>query len=672
MGAVLSRCCRGPALAGTASDATAEASRLETTDEALQTAALAAQRPAVTGSGGTAVKPRNVERSPDDSASVRPPPPHPQPCLTHEQHATQAAPSGSANVQQPRESPAGRSTSPTAELGSTAGPSSPLPQQTDPRVTPSEGAGGGGGGGSLPGIEAPSPGRHAPLLRRAPGHVTLPVPLAFGPAACTRVAADDVGVDNLHRSASSGATAPGSAAGPWAASAHTASAAGSTLQLPPSPGPTTPPSKTAASRPAPVTPAPTHPLHPSPQHHHTHSWHHAHAHASEVLTLRSSGIPSVPHAGPSAPARPDAAASPSGPYGGSQLQQQPGQPAQASARLDLQASSGVSTLCWSSTVHSGSIGAERAALPAAGSGARAGRAATGPAPQTSVATATASVAPPLPLVTQLQHQQQEAAAPVEASLAHGWLPCASGGAPAAHEQPQRRSSRQLQPQQDQGTTGLLPVSHISHEVNTSDVEDGEGHYGRSVTGRDSGGQGSDAGESAVNSDIEHDSDGGGVAAVAAAAGGRGGRAGGWSVQTAPADINQQAAARVGGDVQQQDKQQQQQRERPWQPPAAVSSGAGLLRSNTLMQVQAEAVGHTEGSAASGSAVLGSSSAAGRSPEQRTTGLGLLGPDPVGAAAGMLWRPEFTFGSPHAKWRRASAAVTRVSVCVAWRRRLGSG
>lgn len=361
MGAVFSRCCRGPAgLAHSQEflfDATAEASRLRNTCEAMQPVAITAQRPATTDSGASAVGPGNAERY-DSSSAGPPPPPLRQPCLTNEQHATQAVPLRSTNVQQPREQRASRSTPCFARLGGPAGSS--RQQQPDPRVGPSEGTGGGGGGDDSSGIGGPSPRQRAPLLlplhgrgpglpppcgaaRRAAGRVTLlSVPRTLAPAACTTVAEEDVEANTLHRTEASTAAASGPAAGSTADTAYATTTAGPTLQLPPSPGPTTPPSKIAASHPAPATPSPAHPLHPFPQRRRTHSWQHhastsaaAHAHASELPTLSSSRILGVPNAGPSAPTRPDAAAPCDAPYGAFQLQQPPVQPAQESSRLGL-------------------------------------------------------------------------------------------------------------------------------------------------------------------------------------------------------------------------------------------------------------------------------------------------------------------------------------------------
>ncbi len=565
----------------------------------------------------------------------------------------------------------------------------------------SEGHGSGGGSGArgTP-FGGPSLGQRAPLLlphygggagmpalhgtpRPAPRAMPLALPLPCGSMACPTVAEDDEEASGVPRTATSVSTASGHGAGSGAATARPTSAAGSSW------GPSTPLSKTAASRPAPVTPAPAHPSPFRPHtdsghrhHHHAYTSASSHAHASEVPTLSGSGIPGAPDVEHSTPARPDAAASPAAPYGGSPAQQQPGGPAQDSARLDLHLSTLVSTLSWSSTSHSGPLGAERADSPAAG-GAGGGGAAVAPEPAPTAPTATTAVSQrqraegplvqppslpqpstqpstqPPPSATQQQQQQHRhtvAATPVEAATVPPWLPAVSEGSPVVKVQPQRRSARQPHLHQDQATAGLFHVMDVTRDLVNSDVEDDGDHHGRSVASHDGGGQVSDADVSAVNSDTEPESDGGeSGAATAAAARGRSGRARDWSLQTAPADIIQRAAGYGRGGLQQQQKVQ---REQPWPPSASGSSGAGLPRGSILTPEQAEPGEHAEGSAASSSAVSGGSTVKQR-VQRRGTGLGLLGPDPVRAAAAVLRRSEFTFGKPRAKWRRTSTAAMRV-------------
>lgn len=543
-----------------------------------------------------------------------------------------------------------------------------------------ESSGVGGGGGSSFGVVGL--GQRAPVLlpryghggnagmpaphatpRLAPSPMPLALPPSYGSTACPTVAEDDEEASGAPRTVTSTSTASGPGAGSGTATAPRTSAAGSSL------GPTTPLHKAVTSRPAPVTPAPAHPLHPSPFRAHTHSEHrhfhhasYARAHVSEMPTLSSSGIPGAPLAGHSTAA----AASPAAPYGSSQQQQQLGGPAQDSARLDLHLSTLVSTLSWSSVSHSDSVGAERAEWPAAG-GAGTGRAATAPAPEATGSWTTASMAQgpragdpfvqlplpsPLP-ATQLQRQHRHTVAttPIEAATVPSQVPAASEGSPAVQVQPQRRRSGQLHPHQDPATAGLIHVMDVTRDSVNSDAEDEGGHH-RSVADRGNDGQASEANESAVNGDTEHESDGG-AGSAAAAARGRSGRARNWSFRTAPAEINQRALGCGPGGM-----QQGQQEQQPWPPSASGSSEAGRQRGSIHTLGQAEPAGHGEGSTTSSSAVSGGSAVKQR-VQRRGTGLGPLGPDPVGEAAAVLRRSEFTFGKPRSKWRRMSAAFMKV-------------
>ncbi len=521
------------------------------------------------------------------------------------------------------------------------------------------------------------------------------------------------------------ATERGSGSGATAAFGGPSSAAGSNPQRPPALGPTTPPSKTAAARPAPVTPPSAFPHASPRRHHTPsgqHNHHHAsistsaNARGSDLIALSTSGIRGVPCGDPSTTAQlgaegSRALAAPCLTPGEPQ-QLQPGPPGRDSPRLEFQMSSLVSTLSWSSTLTGSSSGPDHVdpTVPAAAAGAgggigpEGGQAAPPPAPELTAEPAVASLALQVladgHLVHELQvrdggvaadqqrrwRQQQQPPPPqqqhfitpdpVAASVTPTADPAAASvtpkssrsspeASPAAQgeqHQPQQWSSNSTDPHQDQAGAELLPTFDTAQESLGADVEDEAEHQGHSMSGSHDGGAASGGSEASAVSDGEVNSDGG-AAAPAVAACGIDTRGRGSCLSATPALAVRRTDRQGGQQQQQRPVDRRGQPIAPLPPLAVATPGARLRHGGTTLERRTTPVsGELVGAARMASSSTQSGSSAGKQRMQRQgTGLGLLVPDPVGAAAGVLRRSEFTFGEPRAKWRRASVVVMKVRV-----------